>query len=149
MQPSIEALRKLEEMNRFTVYNHIKLKILEQNHAVFSLQIEPNSTNAYGMVHGGALYTLADSATGFAAHSDGRNYVTQGGSLHFLRNQGSGEILAEAKVRHRGRSTCLIDVDIRGDQGKLLATGEFTYFCVDLDTMKEKKEAAQKELEKG
>ena len=43
-----------------------------------------------------------------------------------------------AKVRHRGRTTCLVNVDILGEGGKLLATGEFTYFCIDPDIMAQK-----------
>lgn len=45
---------------------------------------------------------------------------------------------ADAKVRHRGRTTCLVNVDILGEGGKLLATGEFTYFCIDPDIMAQK-----------
>ena len=72
------------------------------------------------------------------AHTDGRSYVTQGSSMHFLRNQSEGVVRADAKVRHRGRTTCLVNVDILGEGGKLLATGEFTYFCIDPDIMAQK-----------
>jgi len=82
------------------------------------------------MVHGGALYTLADNAAGIAAHSDGRSYVTQSGSLHFLSNRPHGLIRAEGRVRRRGRSTVLAEVDITAEDGTLLATGQFSYFCV-------------------
>ena len=78
------------------------------------------------------------NATGFAAHTDGRNYVTQTSALHFLRNQSEGEIQADARVRHRGHSTCLVAVDILGEDEKLLATGEFTFFCVDPEIMARK-----------
>ena len=73
-----------------------------------------------------------------AAHTDGRNYVTQTSSLHFLRNQPEGEIQADARVRHRGRSTCLVAVDILGEDETLLATGEFTFFCVDMKMMEQR-----------
>ena len=100
--------------------------------------------NPYGMVHGGAIYTLADNAAGTAAHSDGRYYVTQTSALHFLRNQARGTVRAAAYVRHRGKSTVLTAVDITGEGGKLLATGEFTFFCVDKDLM-DRKAAAEQE----
>ncbi len=93
------------------------------------------------MGHGGAIYTMADNATGYAAHTDGRCYVTQTSAMHFLRNQTRGLVRADAKVRHRGHATCLVDVDIIGEGGKLLATGEFTYFCVDPELMAKKAEA--------
>ena len=119
--------------NGFMNYNHIEMERVEPDRAVFRLEIRPESKNVYGMVHGGAIYTLADNATGSAAHTDGRHYVTQNGSLHFLKNQGEGIIRAEARVRHRGRSTVLVDVDVVGTDGLLLASGEFSFFCIDRD----------------
>ena len=120
------------------VYNHMELETVEPDYAVFRMEIRPESKNVYGMVHGGAIYTLADNATGTAAHSDGRYYVTQTSALHFLRNQSRGTVRATAWVRHRGKSTVLTAVDITGEDGKLLATGEFTFFCVDKALMDQK-----------
>ena len=123
------TLARLEK-NGFMNYNHIEMEQVERDYAVFRLQVRPENRNVYGMVHGGAIYTLADNATGSAAHTDGRNYVTQSGTLHFLRNQREGTIRAQARVRHRGRSTVLVAVDVVGDDGTLLASGEFSFFCI-------------------
>lgn len=126
------------EGNSFMHHNYMELDFLEPDHAVFKLEIRQESRNTFGMVHGGALYSLADNATGCAAHTDGRHYVTQSSSFNFLRNQPSGTIYADARVRHRGGTTCLIDVDLTGEGGTLLATGSFTYFCVDRKKIEEK-----------
>ena len=134
----LAMFKEKEQQNRFTAYNHIEMVMIEQDHAIFRLNICPESKNSFGMVHGGAIYTMADNATGAAAHTDGRNYVTQTSSLHFLRNQPEGEIQADARVRHRGRSTCLVAVDILGEDEMLLATGEFTFFCVDMKMMEQR-----------
>ena len=85
-----ETMRERLKKNQFMSYNHIELEHVEPDYAVFRLDIRPESRNIFGMVHGGALYTMADNAAGSAAHTDGRNYVTQNGSLHFLRNQTEG-----------------------------------------------------------
>lgn len=130
--------------NTFMVHNFIEMEHVEPDRAVFRLDVRPESLNAYGMVHGGAIYTLADNATGAAAHSDGRYYVTQTSALHFLRNQATGTVRASAWVRHRGKSTVLTAVDITGEGGRLLATGEFTFFCVDKALMDQKAAAEQK-----
>ena len=113
---------ELNKKNLFATYNHIEAEFVEPDHAIFKLEIRPESKNPYGIVHGGAIYTMADNATGYAAHTDGRSYVTQGSSMHFLRNQSEGIVRADAK----------------GEGGKLLATGEFTYFCIDPDIMAQK-----------
>ena len=124
--------------NAFMQHNYIELESVERDRAVFRLDIRPESRNPYGQLHGGAIYTMADNAAGSAAHTDGRYYVTQTSALHFLRNQASGTVRATAWVRHRGRSTVLTAVDITGEGGKLLATGEFTFFCVDKALMDQK-----------
>ena len=124
--------------NAFMFHNYIEMESAERDKAVFKLVIRPESKNPYGIVHGGAIYTMADNAAGAVAHSDGRYYVTQTSSLHFLRNQAEGVVRAEARIRHRGKSTCLVDVDITGEGNILLATGQFTYFCVDINLMAEK-----------
>ena len=124
--------------NAFMFHNYIEMESAERDKAVFKLVIRPESKNPYGIVHGGAIYTMADNAAGAVAHSDGRYYATQTSSLHFLRNQAEGVVRAEARIRHRGKSTCLVDVDITGEGNILLATGQFTYFCVDINLMAEK-----------
>ena len=148
MEESKEQIRRNTEnrmrKNAFMLHNYIELESVEKDRAVFKLDIRPESCNPYGMVHGGAIYTLADNATGTAAHSDGRYYVTQTSALHFLRNQSRGTVRATAWVRHRGKSTVLTAVDITGEDGRLLATGEFTFFCVDKALMDQKVAAEQK-----
>ena len=61
--------RERVQANAFMLHNHIELESVEQDRAVFRLTIRPESKNPYGMVHGGAIYTLADNATGAAAHT--------------------------------------------------------------------------------
>lgn len=129
----LEALRLKE--NAFTAHNFMELESVEPDRAVYRLEIRRESCNPYGMVHGGALYTLADDAAGAAAHSDGRHYVTLHGDLHFLDNRAQGTVRATGRVRHRGRSTVLVAVDITDEAERLLASGEFSYFRVDAARM--------------
>ena len=141
-----EEEKRIEELrlrkNAFTRHNFIELEYVVPDEAAYRLEIRPESYNPYGMVHGGALYTLADDAAGGAAHSDGRYYVTQTGTLHFLRNAPAGTLRAVGRVRHRGKSTCLIEVEITGGDGALMATGEFTFFCVDKAVMDRRAQGA-------
>lgn len=116
--------------NTFSNYNFMELEALEPDCAVYKMEIRPESRNPYGMAHGGALYTLADDAAGVAAHTDGRSYVTQHGSLNFLANQPSGVIRAVGRVLRRGRSTVLVDVKITNEDNTLLAAGQFIYHLV-------------------
>ena len=128
------AAHKAEELtggNAFAVFNHLEVEHVEPDYAVFRLNIRPESKNPFGFVHSGLLAGMADNAAGYAAHSDGRTYVTQASHMNYLHNQAEGVIRAAGRVLHRGRTVCLVRVDITGEDGALLATGEVSYFCVD------------------
>ncbi|MBE7002813.1 MAG: PaaI family thioesterase [Ruminococcaceae bacterium] len=134
---SVIAALKAQELsggNAFAAFNHLELEHVEPDYAVFRLHIQPESKNPYGYVHGGMLAGMADNAAGYAAHSDGRAYVTLSSHLNYMHNQAGGVIRAEGRVLHRGKTTCVVRVDIRGENGTLLATGELIYFCVDPQT---------------
>jgi len=148
-----EAEPRLRE-NGYLTFNQIEMVSIQQDCAEFRMKVRPENRNPYGQLHGGAIYTLADNATGVAAHTDGRVYVTQTSALHFIHNLADGYVRAKACVRHRGRSTCLTAVDIVAEEGgKLIATGEFTFFCVDMSILAQKKpkewQTAQPGLESG
>ncbi len=126
-----ERFLEVNRRNPFVRVVGIEIEDVFPDRALLRLTIVPDSLNPHGLVHGGALFTLADNAAGCAASTDGRAYVTQASDIHFIRAQASGVVRAEARVRHRGRSTVLVDVSLTGEDERLLATACFTFFCVD------------------
>lgn len=128
----LEDMTAYCESHAFMSKNHIHLSAVELDRAVMELTAGPDSLNPYGFVHGGALYTMADCACGAAARTDGRKYVTLSSSFNFLHSGREGDtIRAEAKVRHRGRTTCYMDVELTNEKSVLLASGNFTFFCIE------------------
>lgn len=125
-----EVRELLQRKGTFAWETGVLLEIAEADRAVLVMEAEPRHQNPSGRIHGGALFTLADTAAGLAARSDGRLYVTQNADIHFIRSQSEGLLRAEGMVIHRGRSTCVVRVELTGEDGKLLATAEMTFFCV-------------------
>lgn len=117
--------------NPFMCYNHIQIDSVTLNHATVSLDIRNESTNIYGFVHGGALFTMADCCAGLTARSDGRQYVTQNASVNFIHNVKSGHLTAHGKTISRGRHICVVSVEITGETGCLLFASTFSMYCVD------------------
>ena len=125
---------KYKGSNPFFDHNGMRMVLREKDHSMAELTVAEDSCNTYGRVHGGAFYTLGDNAAGNAVHTDGRLYVTQESSFHFLHNVTVGHtVRAEAVVRHRGRATCLAEVTFTDETGRLLALGEYTFFCISKD----------------
>jgi 1,4-dihydroxy-2-naphthoyl-CoA hydrolase len=83
-----------------------------------------------GIVHGGAYAafaeTIASTATFFAVAEEGKIAMGQANDTSFLRPVSEGTVHAEARARHRGRTTWVWDVDFTDDAGKLCAVTRVT-----------------------
>ncbi len=128
MSEETHQMDPLTPRNAFMLHNHIRNYSTGPDRAEAVLDIVPESLNPFGVLHGGALYTLADCAGGCAARADGRRYVTLHGALDFIRPARTGRITAQASVTRRGRTTCLIRIEIFDAEEVLLAAGDFTFF---------------------
>lgn len=119
--------------NPFMQYNHIEIDSVTLDEAAMSLDIRKDSTNIYGFVHGGALFTMADCCAGLTARSDGRQYVTQNASVNFIHNVKSGHLTAHGKTISRGRHVCVVSVEITSETGSLLFSSAFSMYCVNAE----------------
>jgi uncharacterized protein (TIGR00369 family) len=76
-----------------------------------------------GLVHGGVYAAIAESlaSTGTAVVVMGEGKVAMGISnlTSFMRPITTGTVYAEARVKHRGRTTWVWEVEITDDAGKL------------------------------
>ncbi len=83
-----------------------------------------------GLVHGGVYATIAESLASMSTHvavsGEGRAAMGLSNQTSFLRPITEGRIHAEARARHRGRSTWVWEVDFTDDEGHLCALCRMT-----------------------
>ena len=83
-----------------------------------------------GIVHGGVYATMAEGmvseATFNAVYPDGNFAVGMSNQTSFLRPISGGTIHAEARRRHKGRTTWIWEVDFTDDDGHLCALSRVT-----------------------
>jgi uncharacterized protein (TIGR00369 family) len=83
-----------------------------------------------GIVHGGVYATMAEGmtseATFRAVYPEGNVAVGMSNQTSFLRPITGGKIHAEARRRHKGRTTWLWEVDFTDDEGRLCALTRVT-----------------------
>lgn len=123
-------IRTTNRSNSFMRHNGITLAAMEADYARVEAQLSRMNRNLYGAVHGGMFLTMADCASGGAARSNGMRYVTVSNSFEFFRNTDSDRLIAEGRVKHRGRTLCVVEAEVRDGGGTLLCSGTFTMFCV-------------------
>jgi 1,4-dihydroxy-2-naphthoyl-CoA hydrolase len=79
---------------------------------------------AGGVLHGGAIMTLADSLGGVCAFlnvPEGATTSTIESKTNFFRGVRSGAAHAETRPLHVGRSTIVVQTDVSDDRGKRVA----------------------------
>ncbi len=113
--------------HQFSYENGIELTHVEPGLARGVLHAGPNSVNPHGMIHGGAMATLADTVGGCCACSRGGSCVTTSSSMEFLR-PAYGDLYCEATPKKLGRKLSVVQVAITDGAGKTVATGTFTFF---------------------
>jgi uncharacterized protein (TIGR00369 family) len=94
-----------------------------------ALDAEPGHLNLQGLVHGGVLATLADTAGGLAIRTKlgpGRRHVTVQLGVQFLSAGTPGRIVALGRAVRVGRQIGYAETEVRDGGGKLLATAQAT-----------------------
>ncbi|MFC4942187.1 PaaI family thioesterase [Pseudonocardia sp. GCM10023141] len=91
---------------------------------VLRLGWDETRCTANGLMHGGALMSLADAAGGYCAFlnlpAGKTNTATIVSSVNLMRAVRSGHVEATARMLHGGRSTLVIDTELRDADGKLV-----------------------------
>lgn len=98
-----------------------------------SMNVTPAVHNPAGTLHGGVYCDLADMAMGIAFFSsldDGEAMTTLELKINFLRPAVNGLVTAEARVVSKGKTTGLVECDVRDAQNRLIARASSTCYIL-------------------
>ncbi|HKC19914.1 MAG TPA: PaaI family thioesterase [Candidatus Dormibacteraeota bacterium] len=92
---------------------------------VLSLEWAPSLCTTGGMLHGGVIMALADSAGGACAYlnlpAGASGTSTIESKTNFLGAVRKGRVTATATPLHRGGTTIIVETSVRDDLDKLVA----------------------------
>lgn len=98
--------------------------------ATLSLKVRRQLTQNQGLVHGGAIASLIDTATAFAILSllaPRERVTTVDLTISYLRPVTGGRLRAMAKVVRAGRRLFVVSAEVFDEGGKLASTALSTY----------------------
>jgi uncharacterized protein (TIGR00369 family) len=103
----------------------------EPGRVSFTLVPSEFHLNPFGLVHGGVLAALIDTAMGCAVHSllpVGAGYVTSELNVRYLRPAGlaSGALVCMGEVVKPGRRSMVVQARVTDDSGREIAIGGCT-----------------------
>jgi 1,4-dihydroxy-2-naphthoyl-CoA hydrolase len=108
----------------FTATLGVELVDAEPAEVRASLAWEERLCTAGGIMHGGALMALADSAGAVCAYlnlPDGATTTTIESKTNLTRAVRSGVVVAVARPIHVGRSVIVVQTETRDEEGRLVA----------------------------
>jgi uncharacterized protein (TIGR00369 family) len=98
--------------------------------AVMSLRVMDRHKQIHGVVHGGILASLADTAGAMAAYPilpKGTRLATVEMTINYLEPVDRGPIIAEARVLRIGRTLAVSECEVKDAAGRLAAKALLTF----------------------
>jgi len=130
MDTLLDLIKRGETCPYYTLLN-MKIQEVKDGHARLTMNLEEKHLQFLKTVHGGAIASVADSAAAWATlGSAGLKVVpvTVEMKINFLAPVESGQLIAEARIVHKGKTISLSDVDVKDDKGRLVAKSLVTYY---------------------
>jgi len=130
----LQAIREKFQSNHFPMFVGIEIEAIENGSARLSLEATEKHLQLQGVVHGGAIATLIDTAVAFAivgASEPGDRFTTVELKINYLSPVRAGRVVAEARLIRDGRRIVVAECDVHDSRGRLAAKGLLTYIRLD------------------
>ena len=125
----LEDLRGRLATSAFHGWMGMRLAAARVGEVEIALDAEAHHLNLQGLLHGGVLAALADTATGLAVRTKlapDRRHVTIQLGVQYLSAGAPGTIVARGRAVRVGRQIAHAEAEIRDASGRLLATAQAT-----------------------
>jgi len=99
--------------------------------AILSMRVDERHKQLHGVVHGGVLAALADTAGGLASYMSmprGTRIATIEMKINYLEGVEAGSVEADAQVVRIGKHLAVVDCDIRDGNRRLVGKALMTFF---------------------
>lgn len=112
----------LMDNDRSTQALGISVEIPSVGSAVANLRVREDMINGLDVMHGGLIFTLADTAFAFACNGYDELTLAAGAEIEFLRPGRLGDqLFATAREDYRGRRRAYYTVEVRNQHDELVA----------------------------
>jgi acyl-CoA thioesterase len=102
---------------------------ISEGYCKIKMAIRPEMKNGIGIVHGGIIFSLADSCFAFACNNRNVLSVALDTSINFIKSVHVGDkLVAEATEIHNGKSTGLYQITVHNQKQQMVALFKGTCF---------------------
>ncbi len=120
---SLDRLAELISSDAFAAHLGVELEEVRPGYARMRMNLGERHRNFLGMVHGGAIFSLADAAFAAASNSFGTKAVAVHVGIDYLAATGDSPFLvAEVEFVSRAGKIGNYDMKVRDSRGEVIAT---------------------------
>jgi acyl-CoA thioesterase len=120
---AIEALIDASGKEPYAQKLGMRLVALEPGRAVVEMQMNEGIKNIFGMIHGGAIFSLIDEAFQASCNSHGQVAVALNVAVTYHRApEGVGKLLAESRELHCSKRTGTYEIRVTDEDENLIAS---------------------------
>lgn len=117
-----ETARRVFARDRYAQLSGIEIVETSKGYCKARMQVEDKHLNSVDVVHGGALFTLADLAFAVASNSHGQVALAINAHITYLQAVQTGVLYAVATEVDKPRKLGAYEVTISDEGGRIIAT---------------------------
>ncbi len=119
------AVRRISTNDRFARMVGVEIKEVRPGYARVSMKVEDKHLNSVDITHGGAVFTVADTAFALASNSHGTVSLALNLSINFLKATVAGNVLtATATEDNLTNRTGLYRIVVEDETGDTVSVAE-------------------------
>ncbi|HUO35056.1 MAG TPA: PaaI family thioesterase [Candidatus Acidoferrum sp.] len=103
----------------------------DYGHVAMTMRVDDRHRQIHGVVHGGVMAALVDTAGGLATYMalpPGARSATIELKINYLEGVERGVVTADARVVRMGRHIAVVDCDVHDEGERLVAKALMTFF---------------------
>ncbi|MEM4245965.1 MAG: hydroxyphenylacetyl-CoA thioesterase PaaI [Candidatus Bathyarchaeia archaeon] len=129
MEAELNEIRKKVESDRFSKSLGIELLDLKRGYSKMAMTVRDDMLNFHGIAHGGSIFSLADAAFAAASNSHGQQAIALSMTINYRSPAEKGvRLVAEGVEESLGRRTGLYRMEVRTEEGVLIASAQGTVY---------------------
>ncbi|MBW1779863.1 MAG: PaaI family thioesterase [Deltaproteobacteria bacterium] len=117
----MKAIEKFFKNDRFAQYIGIEIVEFSPGSAKAKMKIEDHHLNALNVVHGGAIFGLADLVLAVAANSHGKVSLGINVNISYIKAAQGKMLFGEAKEISRSSTLGTYSMEIKDEKGEIVA----------------------------
>ncbi len=124
----MDNLKKFVDRDNFAKHLGIEMLEYSKGRARARMEIQSHHLNSAGMLHGGAIFSLADAVFSVASNSHGTLAVAINVSISFFKAVKNGVLIAEGREVSFNPKLATYLIDIKDEAGNAIALFQGTVY---------------------